>query len=563
MIRFLVRRVAAGVALVLALTFITYTVFFLIPTNPACLALDCGPGNKTTQAEFRATEHRLGLDQPVVVQYGDFLWRLVRHGSLGYSYRAHFSVNTMLASTIPATASLIAGGALLLVLLALPLGAVSALRPNGPLDRGALAVSMLGIAIHPFVLALLLRSAFANRFGIAPGVGYCPLFGQAQVQAATPYPGVQIMVGCGGLQDWAYHLYLPWLVFALFFLPMYARMFRAHILQTLGERYVQAAYAKGGSTVHVFRAHVLRNAILPILPMLAMDTGTAITAAIYVETVFKLGGLGTLAVNALSGQWGGYDLPTIAGIVFVVAVAVVVLNLIADLALLALDPRITGRAGRRSIWRQADGDLNRRRVAVATAALAAAVAGSAFAAVRHDGAQPVTGKASVARFARGAKPIPAHWTELLTKERGWTPLPQMSEKGGILVTIRRIAFGPNGWTVTATVVNRTDTILSVHKGVPWVDSVTDTATGGFSLQYHSRKSHVGINFQITALPARAYQPKLPRTLTPGARWTGTFAGNGQIPPGAELHVGVGIFRGPKDRDPYGFTLVTTQAFTRP
>ena len=562
MIRFLVRRLLTGVALVLALTFLTFAVFFLIPSNPVCLAIDCGPKNTTTEAEIRAAEHRLGLDRPVLVQYGDFLWRLVRHGSFGYSYRGHFSVNTTLASAVPATASLVAGGAVLLVLLALPLGALSALRPHGLLDRGALAVSMVGIALHPFVLALLLRSAFADHLRIAPGIGYCPLLGQAEPRPTSPFPGAPIMAGCGGLRDWAYHLYLPWLVFALFFLPMYARMFRARVLQTLGERYVQAAYAKGGSGFHVFRSHVLRNSVTPILPMLAMDVGTAITAAIYVETVFKLGGLGTLAVNALSGEWGGYDLPTIVGVVFVVAAAVVVLNLIADLALVALDPRITGRSGRRSIWRQADGGLNRRRVATVTAAVAAAtIAASAYAAVHRGGTGgPVTGKAGIARYAKGGKPIAgARWTELLTKNRSWTQLPQMSEEGGILVTIRRITVGPNGWTVAATIVNKTDATLTVHKGTPMVEGVADTGSGGFSLQYRARAP-----FLNAALPARAYQPALPPLLPQGARWTGTFAGAGTLRPGTELHVGVGIFRGvPKERDPYGFTLVTTRSFRSP
>lgn len=565
MIGYFVRRLLTGVVLVLALTFLTFAVFFLIPSNPACLAIECGSHSNTSDAELAATEHRLGLDRPVLVQYGDFLWRLVRHGDLGYSYRGHFSINTTIAHAAPATASLVAGGALLLVLLALPLGAISALRPHGFLDRGAFALSLFGIALHPFVLGLLLRSAFANHLHLAPGIGYCPLFGHGEVGAGSPYPGVQLMVGCGGFRDWAYHLWVPWFVFALFFLPMYARMFRARVLQTFGERYVDVAYAKGASTWHVFRSHVFRNAVVPILPMLAMDIGTAITAAIYVETIFKLGGLGTLAVNALSGEFGGYDLPTIVGIVFVIALTVAVLNLIADIALVVLDPRITGRAGRRSVWRRADGGLHRRRAVIAVAAAAATVSASAFAAVHRGGAEatggPTTGKAAIARYTRGSRIVSRGWSERLTMEGGWTAARQATESGAIMVAIHDVRVGPHGWSVKASIVNKTNASLTLTKAVPMSpDGLASSGGGGFSIQYRDRntKSIWGL---IIARPAAAYDPEPPPTLARGGRWNGTFAGGGNLPRNIDFHLGVGVFRG--SADPMGFTLVTNHTFTRP
>jgi len=119
---YLARRLGSGVLLILALTLLTYLVFFTIPTNPVCNVLDCGPQNRTTPAEFAAAKHALGLDRSFVVQYGDFLWNLVRHGSFGESYTTRYSIGSMLADTVPVTASILLGGALLLVLLALPLG---------------------------------------------------------------------------------------------------------------------------------------------------------------------------------------------------------------------------------------------------------------------------------------------------------------------------------------------------------------------------------------------------------------------------------------------------------
>src|SRR5512146_1509961 len=375
---FLLRRLGSGVLLILALTLVTYVVFFTIPANPTCLAVDCGPGNRTTPEQLAVARHQLGLDRPVLVQYGHFLWNLVRHGSFGESFTQRYTIGSALADALPATASIVLGGALLLVLLALPLGAISALRANGLVDRGVLAVSLVGIALHPFVVGLLLKKVFAQGLGIAPFAGYCPLRGRAAVGSFN-----QTTV-CGGVLDWAYHLYLPWVVFALFFLPLYTRMFRARMLQTVGETYVRTARAKGASETRVLVRHVFRNAALPIVPMLAMDVGTAVTTAIYVETIFGIGGIGAFAVQALSGNDGGYDLPAVVGIVFVVACAVVVLNFLADVALVGLDPRITGRGGGRRVWRTADGRVDRRRVAL-SAAVAAAVAGAVVAAVAFSG----------------------------------------------------------------------------------------------------------------------------------------------------------------------------------
>ncbi|HEY2939324.1 MAG TPA: ABC transporter permease [Gaiellaceae bacterium] len=133
---------------------------------------------------------------------------------------------------------------------------------------------------------------------------------------------------------------LPCVTFACFFLPLYTRMIRTRLLETLGEPFVLTARAKGASELRILRRHVLKNALLPIMTMLAMDMGTALTAAIYVETVFGLPGLGLVAVRAISGETGPFDLPVILGIVFVVAVTVVALTLVVDLLYGFLDPRI-------------------------------------------------------------------------------------------------------------------------------------------------------------------------------------------------------------------------------
>ncbi len=330
MIVFVLRRVLSGILLIGVLTFLTFFVFNVVPTNPACLVVACGPHTTTTDAMIKAADHQLGIDRPVIVQYADWAWQVVRQGDFGNAWTTKLSVGGMLGSALPVTASLVAGGVVLMLLLALPLGAIAATRPRTAADRGILAASVLGLAVHPFVLALFIRDFFARDLHVYD-FSYCPLFG-----ASTG--------GCGGPVDWAAHLAVPWCVFALFFLPLYMRMIRVRLIETLGEPYISTARAKGASEPQVLRRHALRNAIGPLLPMLAIDAGTALTAAIYIETVFGLQGLGALSVQALSGEQGGFDLPLVAGVVFVVGAFVVVLNVAADVAGAWVDPRIRQRS---------------------------------------------------------------------------------------------------------------------------------------------------------------------------------------------------------------------------
>lgn len=525
---YIIRRLASGVLLILALTLITYVVFFTIPANPTCLVLDCGPGNHTTPAEFAAARHRLGLDRPVLVQYGHFLWGVVRHGSFGESYTRRYTISSALEQAVPPTASIVLGGALLLILLAFPLGTLSALRANRLLDRVVLTFSLLGIAFHPFVVGLLLQQVFAVDLGIAPKWSYCSLTGSSST--------------CHGVTAWAYHLYLPWLVFALFFLPLYTRMFRSRMIDTLGEPYVRTARSKGASEFRVLSRHVLRNAALPILPMLAMDVGTAVTTAIYVEAIFRIGGLGTLAVNALSGNAGSYDLPTIVGIVFVVACAVVVLNLVADLSMVALDPRITGRGGKYRPFRLDTGRLNRRRIAVVAVTSLAVAGGGAVAAIvpgRSGG-----GSHSVGAYMVGAKRVSSGWRDRMR-------LPGTGSTG-MIVRIQSVLVGPRGWAVRATLQNETGQDLALSPG-----SSVSPRLAGFSLQFPS-KDEFGRRTYV-ALQARAFEPALPTALsTSASSWTVTFAGPGKLPRGTTIFVGLGPFSAITAPQP--ITLVTNTSF---
>lgn len=185
-------------------------------------------------------------------------------------------------------------------------------------------LTLLGVALPPIVSGFLLRYVFGAKLDLLPDRGYCAFFGAGG--------------GCGPL-DWASHLVLPWVCFALVFTALYARMFQASVLDVVEEPYVRTAWAKGASSWRVLRSHILRNALLPIVTLVAMDLGTALGVAIYIEYVFQLPGLGASALGALSG-FAGFDLPFIVGIVLVTSIAVLALNLLADLLYIWLDPRI-------------------------------------------------------------------------------------------------------------------------------------------------------------------------------------------------------------------------------
>jgi peptide/nickel transport system permease protein len=530
---YVVRRLLTGLVLLLSLTFVTYLVFYTIPTNPACLVVDCGPGNHTTPEELKAAEHQIGSDQPVLEQYGRFLWRIVSEGSLGRSFSGNQSVNEVIKQTFPVTASLVLGGAVLLLLLAVPLAIVAARRPRSFADRGLLAVALIGIAVHPFVLGIGLRSIFGRQLGLAPRDGYCTLLASSQ---------------CDGPAQWAYHLYLPWITFALFFLPLYMRMIRARLLETMGEQYVVAARAKGASETRVLRSHVLRNAMPPVLAMVAVDAGTAITAAIYIETIYGLPGLGHEAVSALTGQ-GGYDLPVVVGIVLTIALAVVVLNTAADLAVAWLDPRVRLQSGtgliRLPAPLQRAGSRIPRKVLWATAAVAAAAVGTLIGWRASHGSGPAPAVAPSSLLAGPVQSVPAGWTET-----------KVLPGGRMIFRVRSIRAGRSGWLVRGSVENRSRRTFEIEKGFgsPTAAGFSVLVPGALGLRVFS---------------ATAVRPEVPVTLAPGGVWAGSFAGTGRLPRGTLMWVGFGYFlpagaAGPSQGqvspgDP-GFNWFTTNSF---
>ena len=319
MLLYVVRRLAWAAVLLVAVTLNAYVLFYVVPTDDAAL------GASFANVSVDSGVNRFEVEGSVLTGYVHYLGQLV-HGDLGQSWRTHEDVTAIVGRALPATGSLVLGGAVLWISFALVIGVVSAMRPRSLFDRAGMIFVLIGIAAQPLWLGYVLAYVFGGRLHWFPIAGYCDF--------VRPQEGVS----CGGPVQWTYHLVLPWFTFALAFAAMYARMLRANLLETTNEEYVRTARAKGLSEWGTVRSHTFRNAVIPIVAMVGMDIGLAFAGALFVERAFRIPGVGMLTIMSLQSR----DLPVLLGIVVTVSVVIVVCNLVADLVLGVLDPRIGG-----------------------------------------------------------------------------------------------------------------------------------------------------------------------------------------------------------------------------
>src|SRR5215510_11407898 len=217
MIRYLIRRVLWAIILFVVVTIVTFVIFFLVPNDLAAKVA----GQGSSQAARARAIHHLG-SVPVFVR---------PNGDLGHSYIRATPVNDLIKSAAPVTASLVFGGVIVWLLMALPIGILSALRPRSTMDRASMTFVLIGISAHPIWIGLIFAYVFGFRLGWFPISNYCNFFNHAG--------------GCGGPVQWAYHLILPWITYAILFAALYARMIRANVMEAMTEDYVRTARAKG------------------------------------------------------------------------------------------------------------------------------------------------------------------------------------------------------------------------------------------------------------------------------------------------------------------------------
>lgn len=318
MARFLVRRTVTGLLVVWLISVIVFVLFFVAPHNVPALLL--GKFAAQNQQLVQTVTHQLGLDQPIIVQYGHFLARAL-HGDLGYSYYSHQPVTTLIGQALPVTASLALGAAVIWLVLGVLIGVLSATRPRSLLDRAATLFALTGLSFPTFVLGLLLLFVFFYQLHLAgvnlfPGGDYVPL---------TTNPG-----------QWALHLILPWITLAVATMATYVRLTRGQLVEVMGEDFIRTARAKGLREGRVIYRHGLRAALIPVVTQFGIDVATLLGGVIVTEQVFGLNGLGRMSVQAVTNS----DEPVIIAVVLLAAVFVVVANIVVDLLYAVLDPRI-------------------------------------------------------------------------------------------------------------------------------------------------------------------------------------------------------------------------------
>ncbi|MCI1746706.1 MAG: ABC transporter permease [Acidipropionibacterium sp.] len=325
-IRFLLSRLLQTLLVLILIAFITFAVFELFPADPAQLA--CGkPCTPENLARARAY---MGYDKPWFVQFWNYLTEIfvgTTYGTgagaircsapcLGYSFRLSSPVTDLIAARIPITLSIAVGAAVLWMVIGVTGGVVSALRRGTALDRSIMTFTVVGVSAPSYLVGLLGILLLGFKADIVPVAGYVPL-------SQSPV-------------DWAWHLVLPWTVLALISAAIYTRLVRGEMLENLGEDYVRTARATGLPERRVIGNHVLRNIAVPVLTIFALDFGGLLGGAVITERVFSIQGLGALFLDAV----GATDIQLVMGVTLVAAVAVILMNLVADILAAVIDPRV-------------------------------------------------------------------------------------------------------------------------------------------------------------------------------------------------------------------------------
>jgi peptide/nickel transport system permease protein len=314
MLAYALRRLAVALGLVWVVVTFVFLVIHLIPGDPAELLLSQG-GMAPDPAVVAELREKLGLERPLLTQYLDHIGRLLR-GDFGTSLQDEHSVADEIALRLPRTLELVGAATLLSMLIGLPLGTWAALRAGSKVDRMLSTIAGLALSVPVFVLGTLAILLFAQRLRWVSAGGFVP-FSRDPVQhlLLVLMPAGTIAIGLGGIV---------------------LRMTRTAVLEVLGRDYVRTAHAKGLRPRRIILHHVLRNALIPVLTVLALHMGSLLGSTVLVEFVFNWPGLSGYLVRAVEQR----DYPEVVGIVLVISVIFVLINLVVDLLYAVLDPRV-------------------------------------------------------------------------------------------------------------------------------------------------------------------------------------------------------------------------------
>jgi peptide/nickel transport system permease protein len=311
MTTYLLGRLAAMVPVIVIVSLLTFGLIMVLPGDPALMML----GDQTSPTAYEALRQQLGLDRPLVIQYLDWAVHALR-GEFGVSLRDHLPIGQAIASHIAPTLELAALGMIIALLVAVPVGIISALKPGSPVDMLATLLALSGVAVPHFFLGILLIELFAASLRLLPPSGYIP---------PTEDLGANVRL-----------MLMPAVTLSTGITAVLMRHMRSSLLEVLHQEYIGTARAKGLGPWAVVLKHALRNALLPVVTILGLEMGSVIGGVVVLETIFSIPGMGRLIVDSILFR----DYPTVQALVLLLAVTVLVANLLADLTYGVLDPRV-------------------------------------------------------------------------------------------------------------------------------------------------------------------------------------------------------------------------------
>ncbi|MCJ8144262.1 ABC transporter permease subunit [Ancylobacter sp. A5.8] len=333
MFRFLIRRVALTVPTFVALMFVTFVAVRLVPGDP----IEARTGERGIAPERLAQlRHELGLDQPVWQQFLDYAGGLL-HGDFGVSIVTKTPVIQEFAILFPATLELSLCALIFAVVFGIPAGVLAAVKRGGAVDHTVMTVALTGYSMPIFWWGLLLIMFMSEYLGLTPVSGRMDLINYY----FEPVTGFMLIDSLLSGQEGAFgsavaHLILPSIVLGTIPLAVIARMTRSSMLEVLGEDYVRTARAKGLSPLRVVGLHALRNALIPVVTVIGLQTGTLLAGAVLTETIFAWPGVGKWLIESISRR----DYPALQGGIMLISGIVILVNLIVDLTYVAINPRI-------------------------------------------------------------------------------------------------------------------------------------------------------------------------------------------------------------------------------
>jgi peptide/nickel transport system permease protein len=317
--RYIARRLVGALVLLLVVSALVFLFFNVLPsTDPAALRA----GRQPTPELLAQIRKDLGLDRPLIVQFGDYMRQVFTQFNFGRSYQQDQPVLDLIKARLPTTIYLALGAVIIWLSIGLSVGILAAVKHRSIFDRLSIGVSLIAISAPVYWLGLVSLYLFAPNFGVLP----LPFVGG---QGSYKPPGQDF----GGFIQ---SMILPWCVLAASFAAVYARVLRGSLLEVINEDYIRTARAKGLPERTVIFKHGVRSAITPVVTLLGLDLGILLGGAILTETVFNLPGLGRLAFTAITRG----DLPIIQGTVLFGAFFIVLFNLLVDIAYAFLDPRV-------------------------------------------------------------------------------------------------------------------------------------------------------------------------------------------------------------------------------